>query len=137
MYSFCSIDYDWSRLPTVKDYLQDHLFKEQLSHHSKATMGDFYRNMHLSFTEAQHIASALKACLEYSKKNLCWDGTFCEEPRIFFVPAVKCSWGFEFGFAWKITNNGSAYVASPIERPDIFDQCGADHGVVEIGRMSE
>jgi hypothetical protein len=133
MYSFCSIDYDWERLPKVKDYLKDTLFKEQLATMGlKTTDGDFYKTLYLGLESAQSIAAALKKCLEYAEKNMCWDNTFCEEPRIFFIPAVGLSYGFSYGFAWKIRDNGMAYIASPMELSHIEEYYGCDKGIVHI-----
>jgi len=133
IYTFCNVDYNWERLPTVKDYLQDNLFKEQLATMGlKTTDGDFYKTLYLGLESALSIAAALERCLEYAEENLDWDNTFYEEPRIFFVPAVGMSCGFNYGFAWKISDNDAAYIVSPIERPDIEENYCVDKGVLSV-----
>lgn len=133
MYAFCSLDYNWDRLPTVKDFIKDNFYKDQLLYFGQGKLdGDFYKNLHLSISEASHIAYTLKRCLEYAEEHLCWDNTFSEQPRIFFIPGANESYGFPFGFAWKIHNNGTAYIASPIELPGIDEFYGCDQGILDF-----
>lgn len=123
MYSFCSIDRNWDRLPTVKDFIKENLFKESLIYR-KARSGEFYKDLSSSIDEVQHIAEVLKKCLQYAEEHMCWDNTFSQEPRIFFIPPTGLSYEFDFGFAWKIENNGATYIASPIELPLLHEEYG-------------
>jgi len=53
-----------------------------------------------------------RACVLASKAG--WEGDFSEDPKIFWLPDPE-SGDWAYGFAWKQANNGTCFVASPIE----------------------
>jgi hypothetical protein len=53
-----------------------------------------------------------KACVLASKAG--WEGDFAEYPRIFWIPEPNHG-DWVYGFAWKQSNNGTCFIASPVE----------------------
>ncbi len=91
LYEFGHIDYDWHLIPTVEEFCMN--------------------------PDLHHVEDLLLDCLRFAKVSTSWDGTFVFEPRILFFPHVDNSFGWSYGFVWKISNNGTTYVVSPVEMP--------------------
>ncbi len=101
-YAFTSIDTDWEYISTVSSYLE-------------GKNGNTY--------------NYIKVCLENSltfAKRKDWDGTFQQEPRIFFVPGSNNSYSFDAGFVWKQSSNGLTIVISPEKMPWLIEYYGAE-----------
>ena len=119
IYEFCALDYDWSKMQTVEEYLNKDLdsdFNPDYKIYGLSFLGKHKVNCHSS-NHKEFIVDRLTICLDVAKRDLCWDETFTQEPVILHFPHVNESYGFNIGFEWRIYNNGSSYVASPVELP--------------------
>jgi hypothetical protein len=119
MYSYEHIDYGWELLPTVKDYTKDHLYYMIYGGERRKFSLDNYKNMRDEFSQAMIIAKSMRACIIYAQHHMAADENFSVEPRIFFIPAVPFGDQFGFGFVWKQLDNGTSFIASPIELPHL------------------
>ena len=57
-----------------------------------------------------------EACVLASKVG--WEGDFRDDPEIFWIPDPH-SGNWMYGFAWKQNNNGTCFIASPVDLPHL------------------
>lgn len=48
-----------------------------------------------------------------------WEGDFTEVPRVMVLPPDNGGCDFSFAFVWKQSNNGTTFIASEIELPQL------------------
>lgn len=105
-YSIIPIDWSWEYLPTVEDVAQmfaknDATLALNDVNYDPIMLPDFFQR----FETAKQLASGQG-----------WEGDYQggAKPRVFFLPSEN---DFEYGFAWKQSNNGTTFVVSPYPLP--------------------
>lgn len=101
VYQILPIDFGWEQCPTVEEYYAA-LAKEELHGHTRPEALKQFKD---DFRQAKELAS-----------DKGWEGDIRGDAHVFMVPAEG---EFIYGFAWKQENNGTTYVVSPVEFPNL------------------
>ncbi len=105
------IDWNWNNLMTVHELMKKLTDKHCFEIDGEDLDGDI--TLH-------YVMAKFNQCLKAADEHCGWEGDFTEEPRVFAIP-FPYHYDFEFGFVWKQQNNGSTFVACPIELPHLSD----------------
>ena len=123
------IDWTWGNLPTLREWVK---FKVERSPKEQYPLAeDEITAINEVWYSINNTVNDLKLALriaKHTKYNIGWDGDFSQEPRIMFLPNNNyCD--FVAAFVWKHLNNGSVFIASPLEIPESWT---GGHTVTEV-----
>ncbi|MBD8088889.1 hypothetical protein IFT48_02770 [Pseudomonas fluorescens] len=111
-YTLSPIDFGWEHLSTVEETLRVFLKDEAEAAHEAYESGFALELGDLPYSSAdfsQEWASA-KAMAE----KICGSGELRDNPAVFWVPGEM---KFNYAFVFKMENNGTTFVISPVELP--------------------
>jgi len=106
-YCYClpsPIDFGWEFLPTIEEI--------------RAAIAATPRDCH--YISVSQFEILLHTAQEAVRHQGYWEGDFRNGPVVMCLPKDE---HFEFAFVWKQDNNGTTFVASPIELPWLDEDC--------------